>query len=39
MARQQQLDQILAKVKSDGLAALTGAERKFLEQVSKQGQK
>ncbi len=39
MARQQQLDQILAKVKSDGLAALTGSERKFLEQVSKQGQK
>jgi len=38
-AEQEQLDQILAKVKSDGLAALSAAERKFLERVSKQAQK
>lgn len=39
MAQQQQLDEILAKVKSEGLASLSGAERKFLERVSKQAQK
>ena len=38
-AQREQLDQILAKVKRDGLAALTPAERKFLERVSKQTQK
>ena len=38
-AEREYLDQILAKVKSDGLGALTDAERKFLERVSKQGQK
>ena len=38
-AQQQQMDEILAKVKREGLAALTPAERKFLERASKQAQK
>jgi membrane associated rhomboid family serine protease len=39
LAQQQQLDEILKKVKSDGLASLTQAERRFLERVSKDSQK
>jgi membrane associated rhomboid family serine protease len=35
-AQQQHMDEILAKVKREGLAALTPAERKFLERASKQ---
>ncbi|MFT4515851.1 MAG: hypothetical protein ACI91B_004572, partial [Planctomycetota bacterium] len=38
-AQRQQMDQILAKVKAEGLASLTPAERKFLERVSKDAQK
>ncbi len=38
-AQQLQMDQILAKVKAEGLASLTPAERKFLEQASKHAQK
>ena len=38
-AQQRQMDQILAKVKAEGLASLTPAERKFLEQASKHAQK
>ena len=37
--QQQQMDEILAKVKREGLASLTTAERKFLERASKQAQK
>jgi len=39
LAHQQQVDTILAKVKSEGLAALTPAERKFLGNASKQARK
>ena len=38
-AQQQQLDDILAKVKSDGLASLSSSERSFLERVSRQSSK
>lgn len=38
-AQQLQMDQILAKVKAEGLASLSPAERKFLEQASKHAQK
>lgn len=38
-AQQLQMDQILAKVKAEGLASLTSAERKFLERASKHAQK
>ena len=38
-AQQLQMDQILAKVKAEGLASLAPAERKFLEQASKHAQK
>lgn len=39
VAHQQKVDTILAKVKSEGLAALTPAERKFLSNASKQARK
>jgi len=38
-AQQRQMDQNLAKVKSDGLSSLTATERRFLERASKQAQK
>ena len=38
-AQQAQMDEILAKVKSHGLASLAPQERKFLERASKQAQK
>ncbi|MFT4842838.1 MAG: membrane associated rhomboid family serine protease [Planctomycetota bacterium] len=38
-AQQLRMDEILAKVKAQGLASLTPAERKFLERASKHAQK
>lgn len=38
-AQQLQLDEILAKVKRDGLASLSTEERRFLERMSKQAQR
>lgn len=38
-AQDLQMDEILAKVKAEGLSSLTAGERKFLEKASKQAQK